>query len=583
MHNKRKINAQQTQTETVRKRSLAKLMSTQKIILLKIHSNLTEVTVMNTHTNPQPTRSLPLNLSHLFNNGEHTMNTPKKTTLKMKLAILLIGATLLFALGQTRPAHAATEFHVGVGGCTLNGAVASANNDGYNYNNGCGVGSGADTIILETDVVLTWITNSITSVIILEGNGHTIDGNGHGVFNVGVNGNLTLNNVTITGGTGLVGNGGAIRNSGTVTVNNSTLTDNQATNGGGIWNQGTLTLNYSTISGNSASSNGGGIYYTTGASSSGVYLNHSLISGNSAPTGGGIWSSRTLTVDNSTLSGNSATNGGGIYNLGGTVTINTTTISDNVGSTNGGGIYNYTSNSCCVATVTINTSTLNGNSATDSGGGIYNYASCGYCVATVTVNNSTLSGNSAANLGGGIYNIRTSSGTGSATVTLNSSTLSGNSATNSGGGIYNTITSTGSATVALNRSLIAGNSASNGAEVYRNSGTINANNYNLFGHNGLTNAQAFVSFTPGGNDRTATSDGTISTALAAILDALASNGGPTLTHALVSGSPAIDFAPNAGCTAAPINGLDQRGSSRPMDGNGTPSDYDCDAGAFEVQ
>jgi autotransporter family porin len=63
-----------------------------------------------------------------------------------------------------------------------------------------------------------------------------------------------------------------------------------------------------------------------------------------------------------------------------------------------------------------------------------------------------------------------------------------------------------------------------------------------------------------------------------MLGPLADNGGPTPTHALLSGSPAIDRIPVEDCVDA--DGLpvteDQRGEPRPA-GDG------CDVGAFEVQ
>jgi hypothetical protein len=58
------------------------------------------------------------------------------------------------------------------------------------------------------------------------------------------------------------------------------------------------------------------------------------------------------------------------------------------------------------------------------------------------------------------------------------------------------------------------------------------------------------------------------------LQPLANNGGPTLTHAIFPGSPAIDKF-GAGCPAT-----DQRGVARPQDGNGDGSSL-CDAGAYE--
>jgi hypothetical protein len=116
---------------------------------------------------------------------------------------------------------------------------------------------------------------------------------------------------------------------------------------------------------------------------------------------------------------------------------------------------------------------------------------------------------------------------------------------------------------------------------------ITADDHNVFGHDLLDDAQAFWEFTPGTSDRTLTSDGADPTALAAIRGPLADNGGPTLTHALVAGSPAIDFAPSADCAAAtPVAGLDQRGETRGVDIPGTGNAGGpnlCDAGAYEEQ
>ncbi|HKF95157.1 MAG TPA: choice-of-anchor Q domain-containing protein [Gammaproteobacteria bacterium] len=58
---------------------------------------------------------------------------------------------------------------------------------------------------------------------------------------------------------------------------------------------------------------------------------------------------------------------------------------------------------------------------------------------------------------------------------------------------------------------------------------------------------------------------------------LASNGGPTRTHALVAGSPAIDAINDGTC---PPPARDQRGVKRPQDGNGDGGPA-CDSGSFE--
>jgi len=263
-----------------------------------------------------------------------------------------------------------------------------------------------------------------------------------------------------------------------------------------------------------------------------------------------------LTLNSATITGGNANGGfpnnrgGGIFNLG-TVTVSNSTISGNSANSWGGGIYG--------GTVTVNNSTISGNTA-DRGGGIFSWN-------TVTVTNSTISGNTASN-GGGIH---------SSTVTVNNSTISGNTANSRGGGIYNY------GALTLNRSLISGNAAAGGGnEIYNYFGPVNADNYNLFGHSGETNAQAFFNFTPGANDITATSDGTNPTALASILNTTLANNGTQphpFTHALVAGSPAIDVIPTTDPNCNPGSSVDQRGGARANGANQGGSA--CDIGAFE--
>ena len=273
-----------------------------------------------------------------------------------------------------------------------------------------------------------------------------------------------------------------------------------------------------------------------------------------------ITSAGNLTINNVTIANGSVTGGGGgIYNLG-TLVVNHCTFSGNSagGGPNGrgGGIYND-------GTLTVNDSTFTGNTADNAGGGIYNHNNS----AASSINNSTFSGNS-ARYGGGLLNNATGS-----TLTVNNSTFTANSAGRNGGGIRN------NQTLTLNRNIVSGNTALTASEVYSNTNAItSANNYNVFAHSGLTDAQAFSGFTPGANDYNASSDGN-NIALGSILDTiLADNGGPTKTHALVSGSPAIDRAPTADCS-----GTDQRGAARNYDGDGSSSSNECDSGAYEVR
>ncbi|GAB4579693.1 MAG: hypothetical protein Fur0022_24310 [Anaerolineales bacterium] len=452
-------------------------------------------------------------------------NLPRKFQRKFlkRLATTLIGAALLLALGQALPAQAAVITVDGVV-CTLAEAITSANNDNA-AGNGCVDGSGADVIDLQTDVTLSAPLPPITSEIVLEGNEHFLDGNGSNrVLKVEATGNLTLNEAIITHGNIYQG-GAGILNEGMMTINNSAFEGNQAGyygKGGGLWNKtnGIVTIYNTTFRGNQAG--GGGGIWNDGT----MVVNESLLSGNSSLAeffggGGGIRNSEIMTLNNTTIHENQAWNGGGIINVD-TLTINNSTISGNTAESNGAGISNY------YGVVTLNNSTLSGNSAFYQGGGIRNWG--GIVLAT----NATFASNSAYN-GGGISNI------------------------------YD-------GTVNLSRSLVAGNSAQNGAEI-NNSAIVNANNLNVIGY---SRSHRSVGFMPGATD--IIPPGGLKTV---VNRNLTDNGGATLTHALVSGSVAIDMAPNEDCAVAPLYGLDQRGYARNVDGNGQLTTNECDAGAFE--
>ena len=244
-------------------------------------------------------------------------------------------------------------------------------------------------------------------------------------------GNVTIDGLTITGGNAYgdiiqIGWGGGIwAASGTLTVNQSTISGNTADQGGGIATGSftTLTVNQSTISGNTVDYKGGGIRASGGT----LTVDQSTISGNTSGWGGGIWAaSGTLTVIYSTISGNTAVlepgviygPGGGIFLNGGTLTVNQSTISGNTAAQGGGIATGF------FTTLTVNQSLIFGNSAVNYfGGGIDAYGS------TLTVNQSLIFGNSAVQDGGGI------SAHDGSTLTVNYSLISGNSAVQ-GGGLY---------------------------------------------------------------------------------------------------------------------------------------------------
>jgi hypothetical protein len=243
--------------------------------------------------------------------------------------------------------------------------------------------------IIDASAVIGSGTVGTVTITGLGASSLTINGKkgGFSILSIDTGGNLTISGVTVTQ---VSFSKGAFFNSGALTVNNSTISENFGGVGGGIANTGTLTVNNSTISGNLAFF-GGGIE-NTGT----LTVNNSTISGNGALFGGGIANSTgTLTVNNSTISGNFATVGGGIANITGTLTVNNSTISGNKAFSYGGGIANIDG-----GTLTVTNSTISSNKADAAGGGIFNDGTLN--IANTIIANSTIGGDYASSNGGTI-------------------------------------------------------------------------------------------------------------------------------------------------------------------------------------
>lgn len=241
---------------------------------------------------------------------------------------------------------------------------------------------------------------------------------------------------------------------------------------------------------------------------------------------------RTVTISGFTIrNGHAGADGAGVDNEdGATVTIMNCTISGNTAGL-GGGIFNS-------GPLTILNSTVTGNMASE-GAGIYNSGS-----GILTISNSTLSGNTASSTGGACFNL--------AKVQITNSTISDNSAPSLGGGILNF------------GSLVIGNTilkrGSAGVNIYTNGGgTVTSLGYNL------SSDDAGGSLT-GPGDQILTDP---------MLGPLQNNGGPTLTHALLPGSPAVNLGDPK---FTPPPSFDQRGPGFNRVVNGR-----IDKGAFEVQ
>src|SRR5262249_11070242 len=241
----------------------------------------------------------------------------------------------------------------------------------------------------------------------------------------------------------------------------------------------------------------------------------------------------------------------------------------------GGALYNDGSGGS--ASLTVIASTVSGNSASSDCGGIYNDGSSGGS-ATATVVNSTLSSNSApTGYSGGIENDGIS---GSATLTVLNSTLSGNSSEYDG----SAISSFGSATATVLNSTLSGNTAYSGGAIYNGSGTVKIGS-TILNATTLSNSVGTI-YSLGYNLSSDNGGGFLTSSGDQInkdpkLGPLQNNGGPTFTHALLIGSPAIDAGTN-------FNGLttDQRGPgfARTVDISAISNAGDgTDIGAFELQ
>jgi hypothetical protein len=273
-------------------------------------------------------------------------------------------------------------------------------------------------------------------------------------------------------------------------------------------------------------------------------------------SGGGLLNAGTgvLTIANSVITANSAQKGGGVFNsAGGQLQVTNSTLSANSSrpfdaglDASGGGIYN-------VGIASINNSTFRENSVHDNGSALYNDA-------TATVANSTFSlgqANTSA-----VYN-------NSGSLQLNNVTITLNGGRKKATGLVSAAGSVGVANSIIAANITAGGGSKVGLPDC--GGALTSGGHNLIG-----NATG-CSLSGGTGDKL----GSNSAPIDAKLGPLTNNGGPTLTHTLLAGSPAVD----AGSPAAPGSGgsaceaTDQRGVARPVLGARSPT---CDIGAVEV-
>jgi len=375
----------------------------------------------------------------------------------------------------------------------------------------------------------------------------------------------------LTVGNGRADIGGGINNEATFTVRDCVIVGNAATNGGGgIHNLSSLIITNCVIRNNSVTGGavggvGGGLNNEGTVLAISCMVSSNSVSGSAGTSalGGGINNLATMGLTNCMVIGNTATgdsgadvSGGGIKNEG-TLALHTSTIGFNsatggAGDPGGAGIGGGIANG--FGTLTLDRSTVSSNSAaggtgTSSAGGVGQGGGIANDLGTIILESSTVSGNvasagagtpsAAPTGGGGVFN-------GSGSLSLSHCTVAANVALFSvgadGGGLLNP-----AGVVEFKNTILAGNIATFDL-INASSGDVLSDGYNLIGS---TNGP----IAPGPSDQFNI------TATELRAGPLQNNGGPTFTHALLCGSPAIDAGDNTGAPAT-----DQRGFPRIVNG-----------------
>lgn len=290
-----------------------------------------------------------------------------------------------------------------------------------------------------------------------------------------------------------------------------------------------------------------------------------LTNGTVTNDGGGVLlaaANNFLTLEDMAITNNVCTLNGGALRSASRALLRRVTLSGNQAGSNGGGA---SFSGGLDTTVELRDSTLSGNTSLSTvsggGGGIH-------ATARLRLDQVTVSGNAANFAGGGVYV------TAAGTLVMRSSTIVGNSAdvnnndTSSGGGLR----LESSATYNVANSVVANNYTdglpANANDCSRSTGTLTS----AYNHVRTPDTCTFA-----GVGDVIGSDPLVAAALAA-------NGGPTATHAVLDASPLIDAGDPAGCRDDANLALpdDQRGSgfARTVDGN-SDATATCDKGAFE--
>lgn len=436
------------------------------------------------------------------------------------VALLLVMILISRWLFTTPVSHAATFTIPCDDVPALINAIATANSNGapdtIELAAGCTYTLTAvdNTSVGPNGLPVVVLDSSLTNTLTINGNGATIErATGSPPFRfLRINGtSVTINDLTFRNGNMDNEEGGAI-----------------------LANNANLTLNRVAFENNQAKYDGGAVV----ARSSELTLDRAVFENNRALTAG-------------------SAEGGALYTVSAKTTITNSIFRNNRSEGSGGAITFRADGPVDPATVTG--TTFSGNQTKGEGGAIAAYHE-------IIIRNSTFSGNGADGDGGALFS--------DLDAQLDHVTIT-RTETGGDGALF------GNAT--LHRSLIAGNTdtAPVGDEIYPDIATgddyyLSSIGYNLIGNVGDydfdTNTTGDQYGDPLGTTTPDIGATESSTPIDPLLAPLADNGGPTPTHALFAGSPALDQIPETDCSTP----TDQRGVARPQ-----PTGGACDIGAFE--
>lgn len=470
-------------------------------------------------------------------------------------------------------AAATTDGDVIVFAAALSGQTITLSQGQLDINAGIaitGLGSTNLTVDAATNSRVFYITSAygwsgevvISGLSIINGDA-TGSGYGGGIED-NHDGDLTLDDVSITGCVASYGGAVYKDGDGTLEIVDSTISDNYAENSAGArYNNGVgdLIITNSTFDGNAAGGDGGvGELGNDGN----ITITGSTFSNNAGGSvGGAFYFTNDVTGDvsisGSSFIGNEASGGGGaIYaDNSGSFTVTSSTFSGNVSGSWGGALYLGSTGQV----VTVTDSLFADNYASSEGGAIDSDADD----QILTINNSTFVGNSSGSDGGAIWKEEGGS------LTINMSTITENSAVTDGGGVWFDGDTDFQADVTITGTILTGNTGFEGAADDLGSRDGATSQVATISDSILGVVKATITVTAS-NNIDATAPGFVLG-----LAALADNGGCTETMALLTGSPAIDAGPATVPTFIG-NDFDQRGTPYVRVYNGQ-----SDIGAFEFQ